>query len=675
MPKTNVSPLNYPHYGAGTVEVVTKEQNGSDYAILFAPDPNNNELREAGLPMQFYYYPKVPRLAKHSDGRFKFSMQIFKGTADEGTVIGAEGLEEEAGAFTSLTSTIDIPEDVLKKAIDQLQEKLVKQFGTYEEGLRGLFNIGNKLKLTPANIRPIQLTENTITMHVIGEDSGKPFGGSNPWTHNIQGGGEGQTSGLGENAFSMLMGRNTASLLKASLEAGSNNLVVENLIKYKAYMPSLIIKTTVKGEKVQNYFSSKYSGGDLIPLDWENEYESLKTEGHIESEIFCDETITDEDKKKLADSLLEKQREEAFKALQKCIFEPADKEYEPAKDPENRTKGKKRFLFWTYGGYKSHALSLKTGHEERNLDYTDEVKFSGVYELSSKISGTLDPLIDARKGDNQLLSQYIQEVRLDEDFSKLHIVAMLAGELAESSSKILYSPVKKVSIEVGYPDSKGNVVWKSSARMIPSDGSGNPYVQKTSRDGEKQIDAIYPAIWSSNEMADNLFVFDFVRNDNPTPAKLRQKIFYVKNEYVCLKDKEVVKEIQGSKCDIEFPEIRMLDYKFSPELLYECDTLEVTLKADTVGTSKFTFTAENYDEAIPFKVWYEKDQDIKPAQYKLKYTCKGKVAKTLKRETIITDWITLDFDSGDVNLQIPEGTEKQNATINSIRKKFMEEEE
>ena len=87
------------------------------------------------------------------------------------------------------------------------------------------------------------------------------------------------------------------------------------------------------------------------------------------------------------------------------------------------------------------------------------------------------------------------------------------------------------------------------------------------------------------------------------------------------------------------------------------------------------FTAENYDEAIPFKVWYEKDQDIKPAQYKLKYTCKGKVAKTLKRETIITDWITLDFDSGDVNLQIPEGTEKQNATINSIRKKFMEEEE
>ena len=116
MAKTNVSPLGYPHYGAGSVEVLTKDDKGADFAVLFAPDPNNNELREAGLPMQFYYYPKAPRLAKHSDGRYKFSMQVFKGTADEGTVIGAEGLEEEAGAFASLTSTIDIPEPLLKQA-------------------------------------------------------------------------------------------------------------------------------------------------------------------------------------------------------------------------------------------------------------------------------------------------------------------------------------------------------------------------------------------------------------------------------------------------------------------------------------------------------------------------------------------------------------------------------
>ena len=671
MAKTNVSPLGYPHYGAGTVEVLTKAQDGADYAVLFAPDPNNNELREAGKPLQFYYYPKAPRLAKHPDGRFKFSMQVFKGTADEGTVIGAEGLEEEAGAFASLTTTIDIPEQQLQTALDQLQKKLTQQFGTHTGGILGLFNIGGK-QLIPANVRPIQLTENKITMHVIGEEDKKPIGGSNPWAHNIQGGGDGQTFGLGENAFSMLMGRNTASLLKASLEAGGNDLVVENAIKYKAYMPALTIKTTVHGEKVHTYFSSKLSGGNVLPLDWEHEYEKLKTEGHIESEIICDDTLTTEDMNKLKESLLTKQREEALKALQKCIFEPADKKFDPAKDPKGHTF---KFLFWSL---ETPALSLKTGKQERELDYTDEVKYSGVYSLASKISGNLDPLVGQKsdkKTQTTTLSQYIQEVRLDEDFSKLHIVAMLAGELAESSSKILYSPVKKVSIEVGYPNSKGVIVWKSSARMIPSDGSGNPYVTKTSRDGETQIDAIYPAIWSSNDMADNLFVFDFVRNATTTPAKLRQKIYYVKSENVCVKDKQVEKDINGSKCDVEFPEIRMLNYKFSPEMLYECDTLEVTLKADTVGSRKFTFTAENYDEAVPFQAWYEKEQDIQPVQYKVKYTCKGKVGKALKREAITTDWIKLDYESGDVNLQIPEGTEKQNATINSIRKQYMEDEE
>ncbi len=671
MSTKNVSPLGYPHYGAGTVEVLVKEKDGSDFSVLFAPDPMNNELREAGKPMQFYYYPKVPRLAKHPDGRFKFSMQMFAGTGDEGTIIGAEGVEEEAGAFTSLTSTIDIPEQQLKIAIEHLQEKLNKQFVNQRSGILGLFNLG-KNQLAPANIRPIQLTQNTISMHVIGEDGKNPFGGTNPWSFKIQGAGAGQTFGLGENAFSILMGRYPASLLKASIEAGGNDLVVENTIKYKAYMPALTIRTKVHGEKTHTYFSSKVSGGSLISLSWEHEYEKLKTEGYIESEIICDDSLTTDDKKKLEETLLTKQRDEALKALQKCIFEPADKKFEPAKDPQGR---KVSFLFIDI---QLPAISLKSGTQKRELDYEDKIKYSGIYALDSKISGNMDPLIKKEdKNAQATLKQYIQEVRLDEDFSKLHVVAQLAGELAEKddNGNVIYSPVKKVSIEVGYPNSKGVMVWKSSGRMIPSDGSGNPYVQKESRDGSKQIDAIYPAIWSNNDMVDNLFVFDFVRNKVSTPAKLRQKIIYMKHKNVCVKDKEVVKDINGSQCIIDFPEVKMLDYNFSPETLFDCDTLEVTFKADVVGSKKMVFTSENCDDTIPFQAWYEPTKELKPAQYKLKYTCKGKVGKTLKKVTLTTKWIELDYESGDVNFQIPEGTDKENQTINSIRKKFMEDEE
>ncbi len=655
--------------------MLVKDKDGADYAVLFAPDPNNNELREAGLPMQFYYYPKAPRLAKHPDGRFKFSMQVFKGTADESTVIGAEGLEEEAGAFASMTSTIDLPEEQLKIAIEKFQQDVKNKYASFTSGISGLYNI-DKNNMSIANVRPIQLTENRITMHVIGEAGDNPFGGSNPWSHNIQGTGEGQTFGLGENAFSMLMGRNSALLLKASLEKGGNDLVVENAIKYKAYMPSLIIKTTVHGKKTHDYFSSKFSGGSkYFSLSWEHEYEKLKTEGHIETEVFCDDTLSTEDMNKLKESIVTQQRENAFNALQKCIFEPADKEYEPAKDPSKGRQGAiSKFLF----GDKEVSLSLKSATQVRDLDYTDEVKYSGVYSLSSKISGNMDPLVKVGEKDPAaVLSQYIQEVRLDEDFSKVHVVAELAGELAEKDhdGNILYSPVKKVTIEVGYPDSKGRMVWKASGRKIPGDGSGTPYVTKDSKDGKRTIDAIYPAIWASNEAVDDLFVFDFVANEKQTPAKLRRTVVYAKHPNVCVKDSKEEIDIPGSKCIVEFPEIRMLDYRITPETLFSCDTMEVTIKADKAGTKKIVFTEDNCDDTVPFQVWYDKSMNVKPAQYKLKYTCKGKAGSTMKMVKIETDWIDLDFDSGDLNIQIPEGNESQSKTINSIRKKFYEEEE
>lgn len=211
--------------------------------------------------MQFYYYPKAPRLAKHPDGRFKFAMQVFKSEGDSSTVIGAEGLEEEAGAYTTLTSTIDLPEALLKKAIDKLKTTLHTNYNNQRQSkLFGLFSYlkGVDRDFNETNVRPIQLTENTITMHVVGEKSpNNPFGGANPWTFNIQGEGAGTTFGLGDNALSVLMGRNSASLVKNALEAGSNNLVVENNIKYKGYMPTTTIKTTVDVKKCIPIFRQK----------------------------------------------------------------------------------------------------------------------------------------------------------------------------------------------------------------------------------------------------------------------------------------------------------------------------------------------------------------------------------------------------------------------------------
>lgn len=667
--------LGYPHAGAGTVEILLEKEDGADFAVLFSPDPNNILLRDSGEAMQFYYYPKYPRLAKEpgKDGKYKFSMQVFKSEGDSSTVIGAEGLEEEAGAFTTLTSTIDIPEALLKKAIDKLKERLHKDYQNQRESkLFGLFSYkkGVDRDFDATNVRPIQLVENTISMHIVGEKSpNNPFGGANPWTFNIQGEGAGTTFGLGENAFSILMGRNSASLVKSALENGTNNLVVENQIKYKGYLPTTTIKTTLNASRVHKYFSAKASvGWSGVNLDWESEYEKIITDGGIVSEIITDNQFSTDERKQLEQELLTKQRDFAFQLLQKEIFDKPEKEFTPAKDAEKPSS------FWRiFTGRVNVGVSLKKGTQIRKVNFTDEIKFSAIEVMDSKVSGNLTPLTEksgaAAKED---LKKYITEVRLDEDFQKVQVIAALNGgliKLDKDGDIVNDSPVSQVSLEVGYPNSKGNMVWKSSGRMIAPEGT--PYVKTTSRSG-KEIDAIFPATWSDRTKEKNAFVFDFVKNEKPAKVKIRQNVMYEKDKRVKLKDTVNEFEFDGTKVFIPLPIQNMINYTLSTEELYECDTLEVTLKVDKMATKKFKFTADNFEDLIPYRAWYELEYTIKPTKYKIKYTCKGKIGTKTKKVTITTAYEELDYQEGDVLFEIPTGTDAQNKDIAKIREAFME---
>lgn len=667
------TPYGYPHAGAGTVEILLEKEDGADFAVLFSPDPNNMLLRDAGLPMQFYYYPRNPRLAKHPDGRFKFSMQVFKGEGDSSTVIGAEGLEEEAGAYTSFTSTIDLPEDLLKKAIDKLKAKLHTSFNNQRQSqLFGLFSYlkGVDKDFNETNVRPIQLTENMISMQVVGEKSpNNPFGGANPWTFNVQGEGAGSTFGLGDNTLSILMGRNSASLVKSALEAGTNNLAVENKIKYKGYMPTTTIKTTVDVKKVHTYFSAKANvSWSFVDVNWESEYEKILTQGGIVSEIITDNQFTNDERKKVEEALLTKQREFAFQMVQKQIFDAPEKQFTPATTPE-KPGGFFRVLF----GGGSVGVSLKSGTQIRQVQFTDEIKFSAIEVMDSTISGNLTPLTlksgDAAKED---LKKYISLVPLDEDFSKVQVIASLNGgliKLDKENDIVNDSPVSQVSIEVGYPDSTGKLIWKSSGRMIAPEGT--PYVKNMSRTG-KEIDAIFPATWSDKSREKNAFVFDFVKHNGSTKVKVRQEVMYEKDKRIKVKDSTREFDFEGTKIFVPLPVMNMVNYNLSTEQLFECDTLEVTLKVDKMSSKKFKFTADNFEDAIPYRAWYELDYAIKPTEYKVKYTCSGKIGKKAKKVSISTDYQKIDYTEGDVLFEIPTGTAAQIADIEKIRAPFLE---
>ncbi|MEO8516680.1 MAG: hypothetical protein ABI426_08050 [Flavobacterium sp.] len=666
----NATPLGYPHAGAGTVEILLENEDGVDYTLLFSPDPNNNELRADNKAMQFYYFPKAPRLAKEpvKDGKYKFSMQVFKGVLDAGTTIGEQGFSEEAGAFTTLTSTIDVPDQVLKKAIDKLKQKLNTEYKNQRQSkLFGLFSYlqGVDRDFNETNVRPIQLTENKISMHIVGEKDKLPFDGENPWSFNVQGEGNGTTFGLGENAFSILMGRNSASLVKSALENGTNNLVVQNAIKFKGYLPTTVIKTTIDVKRVHTYFSAKanVNVGGFVDLKWEHEYEKIKTEGGIVSEIFTDEQFTNDEKKKFEQELLVKQREFAFSLLQKEIFDKPEKQFTPASDP-NASLG----LFSIFTGGISVGVSLKSGTQIREVKFSDEIKFSAVTVMDSTLSGNLTPLT-AKSGDaaKEDLKKYITEVRLDEDFNKVQVTAALNGGIARVDKDgiiISDSAVNQVALEVGYPDSKGKLVWKSSGRKMAI--GGTPYVKNTTSGG-KTIDAVFPANWNDASMNDDKYVFDFVKNATPSKVKVRTNVMYEKDKRVKLADKVIEYDFDGRNVFVPLPITKMTDYTLSTEELFSCDTLEVTLKVDKMTTQKFKFNADNFEDLIPYKVWYESDYEIKPTQYKVKYTCKGKVGKKSKKVSISTDFTAIDYLAGDVLFEIPSGSDAQNKDIESIR--------
>ncbi|WP_316632783.1 hypothetical protein [uncultured Flavobacterium sp.] len=667
------TPYGYPHAGAGTVEILLEKEDGADFTVVFSPDPNNMLLRDAGLPMQFYYFPKNPRLAKYPDGRFKFSMQVFKGEGDSSTVIGAEGLEEEAGAYTTFTSTIDLPEGLLKKAIDKLKDRLHTSFNNQRQSqLFGLFSFtkGVDRDFDETNVRPIMLTENMISMQIVGEKSpNNPFGGTNPWTFNVQGEGAGTTFGLGENALSILMGRYSASVVKNALEAGTNNLNVSNQIKYKAYMPTTTIKTTIDVKKVHTYFSAKANvSWSFVDVNWESEYEKILTQGGIVTEIITDNQFSNEERKKVEEALLTKQREFALGMVQKQIFDAPEKQFTPATTPE-KPSGFFRFLF----GGGSVGVSLKSGTQIRQVQFVDEIKFSAIEVMDSTICGTLTPLTlksgDAAKED---LKKYISEAPLDEDFSKVQVIASLNGGLIKMDKDndiVNDSPVSQVSIEVGYPDSTGNLIWKSSGRMIAPEGT--PYVKNTSKSG-KEIDAIFPATWSDKSREKNAFVFDFVKHNGSSKVKVRQEVMYEKDKRIKVKDSTREFEFEGTKIFVPLPVMNMVNYNLSTEGLYECDTMEVTLKVDKMSSKKFKFTADNFEDAIPYRAWYELDYSIKPTEYKVKYTCNGKIGKKAKKVSISTDYQKIDYTEGDVLFEIPTGTAAQIADIEKIRAPFME---
>src|SRR4051794_18200961 len=116
--------------------MVTPAKEGETYQLQIYPDYFNNELRDAGKPMHFYYKPDKPRMAQFEDKSYKFDFVKFEGVLNADDNIDSPGAQTEvAGGVLAFTSTFKIPDDVIANAIQQLKDRCINDL-TYSTDSR-----------------------------------------------------------------------------------------------------------------------------------------------------------------------------------------------------------------------------------------------------------------------------------------------------------------------------------------------------------------------------------------------------------------------------------------------------------------------------------------------------------------------------------------------------------
>ena len=112
-----------PLFGPDFVIVTVNDETGTRFDVQVYPDAHNPELRQAGLPTQYYFQPAQVFLARKHDSPqdFDFEMTLFKGLGSEETNITPEELAgastEMGGGFCTFSTTFAIPPSVIDGVI------------------------------------------------------------------------------------------------------------------------------------------------------------------------------------------------------------------------------------------------------------------------------------------------------------------------------------------------------------------------------------------------------------------------------------------------------------------------------------------------------------------------------------------------------------------------------
>ena len=602
----NGSPIG-PYYGPNRMLVVQQDEDGKTYQLNIFPDLFNEQLRKDGKPLQFYYLPDEPRMAKNDNGDYMFHFTRFAGvlTADDNIAAASTGQVEVAGGVLAFTSTLKIPDSVIQAAIDQLKHN-AQNNPQYNNARLFMMSPGEEVVLGVVPIVDNLVSISNLTPENISDPATqKP---DNPWLWKMQGEGKGTINPVGHNAYTAMVGQYPAQIIEAAFRGASSPVFIHNALKHKFYTGAFTASIHGDWSAIYNHFSTDVKAQYLwAKADVQLAFNSAVKNGIITKKVIIDTEVLTTEQEKNYEAQVDKVFDKFLDMAQKTIFDPQPPKIDNAKAADPTPIGV--------------SLALKFQHDETHLtlDFNEEI--DETYIKDNVISAHLMGFYDLLKNDSSQEQKYFDTVHLDEGFRKIHVIASARAYWPDASGNG-GDPIEQLVLQVGYPDSSGAVVYKNSGLYLD-----NASATKSTN--------LAPALWTKDNKS-RIIIFDFERQNNLPPDQ--QNVIYVKRT-VRYQEKSCV-EIPGRTVD--FPEEKTTEHSIEVKadalgVLHigpvQLDTklddrtkAMVTFKKANRNPETMRFAVDNISQPQFFEAWTLHPEDALNWSYQVQMIIESKVA-------------------------------------------------
>ncbi len=613
-------PLGPIDVGGDLVAIASDEQEGMNYSLVFYPDSANENLRNEGKPMCFYYVPGRVRLAKEPNNDFMFHFQEFAGVMDQDTNVGVWGNYEIAGGLVTFSTTMEIPPAVFKKLTEQFTQKLKTQYANHPLLLW-------KSNLPPPNFSPVSLnscdtkmdSQNFAGVMAVGGTPAIPGGNT---TFDIQGNGKGNLSSTGLDSYSAMLGLIPAACIKDSLLSGHSTLVVRNEFKYWVKSLGFHIKIHGDWSQVYDHFSSAAEAHYFtISAKFEQSYDSLKLSGAIKVEIEDNPLLIGKEGQDKIQQTKELVLKMFFEKCQDVIFEKVPLE-QPAKVESKGGVG--GFLGSLFGFGGGASFKMKNVKKTGSMDY-DET-YRTILEKTTTATGNLEGIfheLEASGNNKDTIRKYFSKVNIGSFAEKIHVYATANAYWFTPDGKP-GDPIKNITIQVGYKEQgDGSFKIKNTGRF--KENLGSPLSEKNE----------IGAIWESS-VKDRLYVFDFLKNkglseNEQNQIQVTRTISYKEDPRVLKGLNEITEVILTDDHSLEVRaesagKFGVLFSLENSENIIDKKNIKVNLTCKMEGfeEQKYVFDGKNADKPYLWELWFKTFEEIKPWSYTVEVRVTGK---------------------------------------------------